>query len=325
VSLPQVHGNRDSVVRAEVLGEHILVLLWNDSKDIAFYLLVSWKAGTVTLVNGLGMSHPFSGSRQNSEALRDPHTTTPEPEAFKPLVADDHVFVLTKYDGNHLEVCKLEITSTGPSLQTICSLELPPLMSGVEVYSTGIFVEWVPTSKNYARSRSSRASHSHFYSSTFGTIALLLDYFKPSDPSLGSSNYVLIIGIEALLYTIRTGVRNVPWADWGPSNTHFFKRTLLFPAGPSWITGRSPLVLRQYYPRRTRYAPSIPEDTSSSSHTEPQVCPSTEVFGKLLDEHNVETNLPYRDVVVNNLNLDLAEVILADREWIVGMAKTSVR
>ena len=147
----------------------------------------------------------------------------------------------------------------------------------------------------------------------------------PSDPSWGSHNHTLIIGIEALLYAIRTGVRNVPWSDWGPSSTHFFERTLLSPAGPSWVTGRSPLVLRQYYPRLMRYASSIPEDTSSSSHTGPQVCPSTEVFGKLLDEHNVETNLPYRDVVVNNLNLDLAEVILADREWIVGMAKTSVR
>ena len=236
-----------------------------------------------------------------------------------------------KDGGNRLEVCKLDITSPGPCLQKICSLELPPLMPSVYVNLFRIVAEWVPTSKNYARSRTSRASHAHFYSSTVGTIALFLNYTIPRG-IYGATyglpyTYALIIGVEALLDTIRTGVHNVPWADWGPSSTHLFQRTVLRPAGPSWITGLeiSPLMLRQYYPRRTRYTQSMPENTSSSSRTGPRVFSSTEVSDKLWEEYRVETNLPYRDVVVNDLNLGHARQILADREWVVGMAMTSVR
>ena len=241
------------------------------------------------------------------------------------MVIDDSVFILMKDDWNHLEVCKLDITSPDSCLQTICSLELPPLTSGVSVVLSWIFGEWVPTSKNYARSRSSRASHAHFYSSTVGTIALFLDYRILKQSCRGPSRYALIIDVEALLYTIRTGERNVPWADWGLSSTHFFNRSLLGPVGPSWITGISPPVLRQYYPRRTRYTQSMPETTSSSSRTGPQVFSSTEVSDKILGECSIETNLPYHDVVVNDLNLGHARQILADREWVVGMAMSSVR
>ena len=263
---------------------------------------------------------------QNSETSRGlSRTSTLLPRVFKPLVTDDDVFVLTKDSGNRLEVFQLEITSHDPCLQTICVLELPPLMLGVSVVVSHIAMEWVPTSKNYARTRSSRAGHTHFYSSTVGTIALHLDYHTSSkrDGDL-YRYYALIIDVGALLYTIRTGVRSVPWADWGPSSTHLFQRTELYPAGPSWIIRISPLVLRQYYPRRMRYTQSMPEDTSSSSW----VFSSTEV-SDLWDEHSIETNLPYRDVLMDDLNLHDLNLhglhIVADREWLVEIAMTSVR
>ena len=230
-----------------------------------------------------------------------------------------------KGGGNRLEVCKLDITSPGPCLQNICFLELPPLMPGVSVDLFRISAEWVPTSENYARSRSSRASHAHFYSSTVGTIALFLGYTITRETYGAPYNYALIIGVEALLDTIRTGVHNVPWADWGPSGTHLFNRDQLHPAGPSWIIGISPLVLRQYYPRRTRYTQSMPENTSSSSRTGPRVFSSTEVSDKLWGEYRVETSLPYRDVVVYDLNLGHVRKILAAREWVVVMEMTPVR
>ena len=220
---------------------------------------------------------------------------------------------------NRLGVCKLEIAPPGPCLQTICFLELPPLALGVFAITSWFIEEWVPTSKNYARTRSSRASHVHFYSSTVSTIALFLDY------GISWKGYTLIIDVEALLYTIRRGIRNVPWVDWGPSSTHLFERTPQCPAGPSWIMELSPLVLRQYYPRRTQYTQSMPENTSSSHRAVPQVSSSTEVFGKLWDEHRIETNLPYRDVVVNDLNIGPVQQILADREWVVRVAGTEVR
>ena len=235
-----------------------------------------------------------------------------------------------KDGGNRLEVCKLDITSPGPCLQKICSLELPPLMPWVSVHLYRIFAGWVPTSKNYARSRSSRASPAHFYSSTVGTITLFLNYTIPRG-FYGATyglpyGYALIIDVEALLDTIRTGVHNVPWADWGPSSTHLFQRGLLHldPAGPSWITEFSPLMLRQYYPRRTRYTQSMPENSSSSSRTGPRVFSSTDVSDKLWGEYRVVTSLPYRDIVVYDINLSHVRTILADREWVVGMAVTPV-
>ena len=235
------------------------------------------------------------------------------------MVIDENVFVLMKDSENCLEVCKLEINPPDPRLQTICFLELPPSVPMVTVEFSWTFAEWVPTSKNYARTRSSRAGHPHFYSSPVGTIGLFLDYRASSD--LGLLKYALIISVEALLYAIRTGVRNVPWVEWGPSSTHLFERTLLCPAGPSWMTRHPPLVLRQYYPRGTRFTQSMPEDTPSSSRTGPQVF-SSKVSGSVWDGYSIETNLPYRDVVVNDLKLGHLRHISADREWIIGTTKS---
>ena len=265
--------------------------------------------------------------RQNSESLRGPRTAVLQWGKFKTLDISDNVVLLMKDGGNCLEVLKLEITSPDPCIQTICFLGLPPLMPGVSVELSWNHEEWVPTSKNYAQSRSSRASHAHFYSSTVSTIAPFLYYRMPGQ-KFPVHRYTLIIDVEALLYTIRTGARNVPWADWGPSTTHLFKPILLDPVGPSWMTSLSPPVLRQYYPRRTRYTQSMLADASPSSRAGPHVFSSTEVSDKIWDERSVETKLPYRDVVVNDLNFGQRDVFLqtlADREWVVGISTASVR
>jgi hypothetical protein len=241
---------------------------------------------------------------------------------FKPLITDGNVFVLMNDKGNRLEVSKLEITPHDACLQTICFLELPPLMPDISVFVSHVVMEWVPTSKNYARSRSSRAGHTHFYPSTVGTMALYRVYQKSSERYREPSKYTIIIDVEGFLYAIRTGVRSVPWADWGPSSTHLFENTplvplvALHPAGPSWIMGISSPVLRQYYPRRMRYTQSMPEDTSSSGG----VFSSTEVSDDLWDGC-IETNMPYRDVMMDDLNFG-GPRIMADREWVVRMTTT---
>ena len=281
----------------------------------------------MTRMNGTGMSY-FLLLKQKSETLRGPtHPKIFQSGKFKILDMDDNAFLMLKDGGNRLEVLKLETTSSDSCLQTICFLGLPPLMSGVSVDLSWSIDEWVPTSKNYAQSRSSREHHAHFYSSTVGTVALFLDYRLPGQNCL-IHRYALIIDVEALLYTIHTGARHVQWVDWGPSSTHLFKTTLLYPAGPSWMTSHSPLVLRQYYPRRTRYTQSMLADGSSSSQAGPQVFCSTEVSDNLWDECSIETNLPYRDVLVNDLDvgqLGYFQQILTDREWVVGISTASVR
>jgi len=55
VSLPLFSGTAGGSQRAEVLGDHVLISVWNyscDSETVTVVYLVSWKAGTVTLVSG---------------------------------------------------------------------------------------------------------------------------------------------------------------------------------------------------------------------------------------------------------------------------------
>jgi hypothetical protein len=65
---------------------------------------------------------------------------------------------------NMLEICKLELDPV-PRLQTLCVLELPPLAPGASHFFDGAYKEWVPTSKSYVRTRSSRGHRLPFYTS----------------------------------------------------------------------------------------------------------------------------------------------------------------
>jgi len=223
---------------------------------------------------------------------------------------------------NRLEVCTLELDPV-PRLQTLCFLELPPLASGASHYFFGAYKEWVPTSKSYTRTRSSRGYHAPFYTSEIGTIALRFQYqlqFK-----VGYS-YALIISVAALVSVIPTDVRNVPWEDWGPSSTHLFKMktTQLTSLGPFWIIDyRSPVdwitdnrspVVRQYdLVRRTRYTQLI-AGNKSLLQSRPPIVDSQSVF-----QYDIDTHLPYRELMANHLDFSRFDRVKADREWIIGI------
>jgi hypothetical protein len=129
---------------------------------------------------------------------------------------------------------------------------------------------------------------------------------------------MMVISIAAILSVIRSDVRNVPWKDWGPSGTRMFETTVLRPVGPFWITDLSPLVVRDFDLLRTRWTHSTTEDTPSS-HPRPPEFASTEVLGDHWEAGNVETHLPYRDIVANDLDFRHFPWIMADREWVVGI------
>jgi hypothetical protein len=118
----------------------------------------------------------------------------------------------------------------------------------------------------------------------------------------------------------------VSWTDWGPSGTRIFERTLLRPAGPFWITNLAPLAVRDYDPLRARCAQARAGagagDTSpgpSRSRSLSMEYSSTEVVGGHWRAGRVETRLPYRDVVANDLDFGDFSWIMADREWLVGI------
>ena len=67
VSLPPTSELPKANVNAEVLGDHILVTVWNRSCKAVVYL-VSWKTGTVTLVSGFRKFYLVLNSHETSEA-----------------------------------------------------------------------------------------------------------------------------------------------------------------------------------------------------------------------------------------------------------------
>jgi len=291
--------------RAEVLGDHVLISIWNYSCGAVVYL-VSWKTGTVTLVSGF--SKFVLNSHESLKLRRLPAVTPRNGRLMAVSINSSLVSVIADGD-NRLEICKLELDS-GPRLQTLCFLELPPLTSGTSNILSRADKEWVPTSKSYVRTRSSRGYHLPFYSSAIGTIALRFNYQR----SWMVGPYVLIISVAALISAIPTDARNVPWEDWGPSSTHLVKTTArVMPAGAFWTTGHPSLVVRQYDLQHTAYTQSMAGD-ESSLQPRPHIVDSEEIF-----QYDIKTHLPYRDVMRENKDLRDSGSIVADREWVVGV------
>lgn len=329
MSLPPLYRHDVTHVSIAVLGDHILASVWHPSREAAFYL-VSWKTGTVTFVSHLSQPRiiPDSGRSLKLRDLLAMGTPMLGFEELKPLFIGRDVLALMKKSDSmgRLEICKLEVHPTQSRLKTVCYLELPPSMSGAFVTLSDVLTEWVPTSKDYARSRSSRGRHIPFYSSTVRTIALLLDYRPSSETSQRPYKCMMMISVEALLSAIRSGVRNVPWVDWGPSGTHLLEGNPLRPAGPFWVVSLSPLVVRQYDLRCTRYTHcESMARARMSSKAKPQVFSLRGAFGKRRDEYKIETSLPYRDLVANDPSFCRISQITADREWVVRVAHVGVR
>ena len=216
---------------------------------------------------------------------------------------------------NRLEICKLEI-DPDPRLQTLCFLELPPLASHTLHFFNEALKKWVPTSKSYVQTRSSRVYQLPFYTSEVGTIAL---QFRYRVPEKFVSSYALIINVAALVSTIPTDLRNVPWEDWGPSSTDLFQLATTGPIslGPYWMTDVRTRVVRQHDLWRTRHTQLMAGD-KPSLESRPPKSDSTNVF-----QHDIKTHLPYRDVMGykdKDLYNNSGYALVADREWAIGVA-----
>ena len=278
----------------------------------AVVYLVSWKTGTVTHVSGFSK---FVLNPHEYLKLRRLPTTTPRHGRSMAVSINSSLVSLIADGENRLEICKLELDPV-PRLKTLCFLELPPLTSGTSDIFVWADKEWVPTSKSYVRTRSSRGYHLPFYSSAIGTMALCFHYLQPWG-FVGSCT--LIISVAGLISAIPIDARNVPWEDWGPSNTHFFKTTTeLESVGPFWISDYPSLVVHQYDLQHTRYTQLMAGD-GSSLQSRPHIVDSEENF-----QYDIKTHLPYRDVMMENKDLRDSGSVVADREWVVGV-KSSVR
>ena len=126
--------------------------------------------------------------------------------------------------------------------------------------------------------------------------------------------YMLTISVRALMSVIPTVVCSVPWEDWGPSSTHlqhFYESRsrppLLMSVGSFYIRGRQ---VRQY---------DLWGKDTSPLQSRPPIVDSNNIF-----QYDIETHLPYREVMMENDNDSYNGDIVADREWVV-VVRTSVR
>ncbi|KAI0251758.1 hypothetical protein BJV78DRAFT_1208546 [Lactifluus subvellereus] len=293
---------------ADVLGDYVLTTVMS-GRDLCCFYLVSWKSGAVTFLREIEL----------------PNRLMP-PWAPRVVIMDNSFIMLVNCWMTYLEICKLELASPDPRLQTVCFLELPALeLYAFAVVST-VSKEWIPTSEHDAQSQLTRKRIAPFRSSRVGTIGLLLEY-EPCTPSVRERpGCWMTVSVASLLSAIHPGtsdVPTIPWAAWGPAATRIslyrWGSILPRPAGPFWIIDVSPLVVRDYDPLRTRRARSMAEDRSPSP-SRPPVFSSTKVLGQHWVAGEVETRLPFRDVVEKNVRLERYIGFVADREWIIEIS-----
>jgi hypothetical protein len=221
-----------------------------------------------------------------------------------------------------MHICKLQFVAARPCLHTLCFLRLP----GPSYYANpaSVFMEWIPTSKpqDQAQDRAgSRGRPFPFRSHRAGTIGLILK-FETRDKSV--LQYAMFVSVEALLSAVHSGASHVPWVDWGPAGTRILplrNGILPRPAGPFWITSYEPLVVRDYNSLRAKKQKTSARISSIPS--KPSLGPpSTILFGEHWEGGEIETHLPFRNFVADGLFFKRAVQVVADREWIVVIART---
>ncbi|KAI9456901.1 hypothetical protein F5148DRAFT_1151249 [Russula earlei] len=296
-----------SYAAAEILGDYVLTTVMS-GRDVCCIYLVSWKSGAVTLLREIELSNRWT------------------PLWVPRLVdVDCDLIMLMNCTANSLEICKLELSPREPRLHTMCYLEFPSLEPYAFAVVSTVDKEWVSTAEHNSRSQIARKRVVPFRSSRVGTIGLFVEYEMRTASVRELPSCWMTVSVGALSSVIysesKHHVPTIPWTEWGPAATrvllHSYRGGLPKPAGPFWITGSSPLVIRDYEPLRTRCTSFTMEDDGSSSLFGPPVCKSTEVIGEHWVAGKVETHLPYRDLVAKDL--DYVGVV-ADREWIIGIS-----
>ncbi|KAI9444499.1 hypothetical protein H4582DRAFT_821619 [Lactarius indigo] len=291
----------------EVLGDHILVTAVHEILAYSTFSVISWKTGRVTqLYHLLGTLRVV---------VIDP---------------DNSLIALIQCATNTIEICRLRFVFQQPCLHSLCFLRLPifEYTNPTSVFTSG--VEWIPTSKPQERteSQTSRRRPFPFRPYRASTIGLVLG-FRTRDKGVCQCAMFISVGplLSAVQSAVQSGVRHVPWVDWGPAGTRILplgNGILPRPAGPFWITGYAPLVVRDYDSLRVRYIKKRTKKTSliPSKPSLGPGPPSTKLLGEHWIEGQVTTHLPFRKIVAGDISLKRVVQVVADREWIIVISRT---
>jgi hypothetical protein len=129
----------------------------------------------------------------------------------------------------------------------------------------------------------------------------------------------MFVSVEALLSIVRSRVRHVPWARWGPAATRVLplEDGIVRPAGPFWITSYAPLVVRDYNSLRARSMEKVKKSMPSIPPNPSLGPPSTKLFGEHWEGGELNTHLPFREIVAGDLSFERVVQVVADREWFI--------
>ncbi len=239
--------------------------------------------------------------------------------------------MLMRKSTNSLEIHKLQVASSKPRLEAICTLGLPPLKPDACICMSTIYKEWIATSDLDRHTGSQiRQRRLPFRSSRNNSVALFLGYGKTSLESTGANQlsiHIMVVSVAAILSVAHSGVRKSSWENWGPLATRiipFKHNTLLAPVGPFWITSLSPLTVRDYDPLRAMHVLPEIEDTSSPSTStlpSPMFDRSKAVCKYWLSGY-AKTRLPYRKFMSRDINISQLTLFIGDREWLIAIRET---
>ncbi|KAH9041290.1 hypothetical protein EDB85DRAFT_1469861 [Lactarius pseudohatsudake] len=181
--------------KVEVFGDYLLVTTVSDSDIFEScgrntFVVVSWKTGRATEL------YPILGGMRI--VIIDPV---------------NNLIALIKSFSNTIYICRLQFGSADPCLHSLCFLRLPGNPSRVH--------ERCGVDTDFEASRSNGIPISlggdHFPSAP--TELVLLGSPSVTEPETGTRQYSMFVSIGALLSAAHSGVRHVPWADWGPAGT----------------------------------------------------------------------------------------------------------
>ena len=298
-----------------MMGSYIIIAagLPPERTGIDVLLLVDWQTGHVTTVS----KHEYLF---DNPADVSPKLCSTGPRAYLTdfLVLSENVLALIRGSENAIELCRIDTASTA-SLQTICFLELPPLLPYARLSSASVKTESNP-SGSATRRRSRQPPRYPFSPSPTDALVLLTLTAKISGSAF----------VDTRTYTLATHARTllsyaspapsplsdvssipvlVPWDAWGPLATRCFDgpggSSDAVVAGQRWFDGG---VIRDFCPHRVRAAAGGVGLGSTLAAGRVFAC-------------DIESTLPYSEISLARDDGTFADDAMIDNERVVFLTK----
>lgn len=261
------------------------------------------------------------------------------------LVLSDDILALIRGPENAIELCRIDTINSTASLQTICLLELPPLVSYARLSSASLKTESNPSKSTVhpspsRRSRRPPPRHSFSPSSTEALVLLTLTGKITGSAFVDTRTYTLVVHARTLLYYASPSSHAsrsslppaVPWDTWGLPATRCFEAptnwsssssssSTVAVAGQRWLDLKCGAI-RDFCPHHVRRALATATDTDNPlAGLRSSTLPAGRVFAC-----DIESALPYCEISLEMDDSDSSFVVedaMIDMERVVFLTRVS--